>query len=244
MPKRIQPQPRRRNSRAPEGRQPGLSRLSGFLAALPPRHSCVLLAVLLIAIGGCEPIVPTQFDGGALMSAGTIVVLPLADAPGPDGSGAGKLLRGDLITQMSEIGQFRVINLTTEVFSAMLQKVGCDGRDCYDPSLAAAVAKEMHADLAVCGELLQYGKKKEYSGGRAMLGLFGNSQTTTWHQVSLSLRIVRASDGKIVYTGIGDSQAAEGYSKAASEAAAKAMKSLKEYFQYRRQQARQEGSKT
>lgn len=191
---------------------------------------------ILVAAGGCVPM-PTQFDGETLRQARTLVVLPLADAPGADTAGSGKLVRGELVTQILGTGALQGTDLRVEQFEAKVAQLGYDNRDRYDPTVAAAVAKDMGTDLAVCGELIQYGKKQEYGGGAVLI--IAGGETTTWHQVSLSMRVVRATDGKIVYTGTGWGQAREGYTQATSQACTKALAALKHFYATQEQRKRQ-----
>ena len=192
----------------------------------------MLLAVLAPAamLGGCDLTLPVQFDGPAIVNARSIVLTPFADAPGADATGSGKLICGECLTQLVGMGQFRVTNLTAENFAAAIKQGGYDERDRYDPALAAAIAKQAGADLAVSGELMQYGKKQEYAGRDLLIVVHGGG-TDTYYQVGLSLRLVRASDGKVVYTGTGVGESREGLPQATAIACTAALKSLKDYLQ-------------
>lgn len=197
----------------------------------PNRRGRVFLALLVPAIlSGCDLTLPLQFDGPAIVNARSIVLVPLADAPGADAAGSGKLVCGECMTQLVGMGQFRVTNLTPENFDAALKQGGYDERDRYDPAVATAVAKQAGADLAVSGELMQYGKKQEYAGRDVLIVVHGGG-TDTYYQVSVSLRLVRASDAKVVYTGTGLGESKEGLPQATAIACTGALKSLKDYLQ-------------
>ncbi|MEI7834968.1 MAG: DUF4136 domain-containing protein [Planctomycetota bacterium] len=199
----------------------------------------LFLAVLSSALlSGCDLVLPVQFDGQAIVNARSIVLVPLADAPGADATGSGKLVCGEFMTQLVGMGQYRVSNLTGESFTAAIKQAGYDERDRYDPALAAAIAKQTGADLAVSGELMQYGKKQEYAGRDVLIVVHGG-ETETYYQVSVSLRLVRAADGKVVYTGTGTGESKEGLPQATSIACTGALKSLKEFLQAPRTQAEQ-----
>jgi len=195
---------------------------------MPTGWTTVLAGMVAAALAvGCEPIRPKLFDAEALLAARSTVVLPLADAPGPQAVGSGKLLRGVAISQLFETGGLRIIDVPIDKFESMVKSAGYDVQDCYDPTVAAAVAKQAGADIAFSGELSHYATQKEYSATAVMVVAGGG--TSTRHLVGVSLRVVRASDAKIIYTGTGAAGDLEGYNKALSEACKQSLDSLK-YF--------------
>ena len=197
------------------------TRPSDELRRRPGRLLTAALAAVLLS--GCDLDTSVPFDGPA------VVLVPFADAPGVNATGSGRLVGGEFLTQLVAMGQYRVSNLTGETFTAALKQAGFDERDCYDPALAAAIAKQTGADLAVSGELMQYGKKQEYAGRDVLIVVHGG-ETETCYQVSVSLRLVRAADGKVVYTGTGSGESKEGLPQAAAVACTGALKSLKEFL--------------
>ena len=196
---------------------------------MPTGWTTVLAGMVAAVLAvGCEPIRPKLFDAEALLAARSTVVLPLADAPGPQAVGSGKLLRGIAITQLFETGGLRIIDVPIDKFESMVKSAGYDVQDCYDPTVAAAVAKQAGADIALSGEFSHYATQKEYSATTVMV--VGAGGTATRHMVGVSLRVVRASDGKIIYTGTGAAGHTEGYTQAATEACKQALASLKHFL--------------
>ncbi|MBL7132535.1 MAG: hypothetical protein ISS78_00420 [Phycisphaerae bacterium] len=193
---------------------------------MPAGWTAVLAGLVAAALAaGCEPLRPTLFDAEALLAARRAVVLPLADAPGAQAVGSGKLLRGIAITQLFETGGMRIIDVPIDKFESMVKSAGYDVQDCYDPTVAAAVARQAGADIAFSGELSHYATQKEYSATAVMVVAGGG--TSTRHLVGVSLRVVRASDGKIIYTGTGAAGDMEGYNKALNEACKQSLAALK-----------------
>jgi curli biogenesis system outer membrane secretion channel CsgG len=180
--------------------------------------------VAAILSAGCEPARPPLFDAEALRAIQRMVVLPLADAPGDKSSGSGKVARGVLVTELLQAGRFKLVSLSEEEFQAALKKVGYVAEDSYDSAMAAAVAKEMQADAVLVGELPHYGTQQEQASTAVLIVAGGRTETTHW--VSVSIRIIRASDAKIIYTGSGTASAKEGYSPAAQAACRQALAAL------------------
>ncbi len=200
---------------------------------MPAGRTALIAGVMAAALAaGCEPIKPTLFDGEALLGARSAVVLPLADAPGVYATGSGRLLRGITITQLLEMGGMRLIDLPTKKFGEMVGAAGYDAQDCYDPTVAAAVAKKIGADIAFSGELIHYATQKEYSGTTVLVVAGGG--TSTRHLVSVSVRVVRATDGKIIYTGTGTASHLDGYTQASTQACKKALAVLKHFLERKR----------
>ncbi len=228
--------PRRRPSRANSSRSQARR-----LGSIPAGWTVVLAGLVVVAlVAGCEPVRPKLFDEEALLAARSAVVLPLADAPGSQAVGSGKLLRGIAITQLFETGGLRIIDVPIDKFESMVKSAGYDVQDCYDPTVAAAVAKQAGADIALSGELSHYATQKEYSASAVLVVASGG--TSTRHLVGVSLRVVRASDAKIIYTGTGAAGDLEGYNKALSEACKQSLASLK-YFLTKRLAAEKAAAK-
>ena len=203
------------------------------LGSIPAGWTAVLAGLVVAAlVAGCEPVRPKLFDEEALLATRSTVVLPLADAPGSQAVGSGKLLRGIAITQLFETGGLRIIDVPIDKFESMVKSAGYDVQDCYDPTVAAAVAKQAGADIALSGELSHYATQKEYSSTTVVV--VGTGGTSTRHLVGVSLRVVRASDAKIIYTGTGAAGDLEGYNKALTEACKQALASLR-YFLTKKQ---------
>jgi len=191
------------------------------------RAALATVAVTTALLAGCEPARPLLFDAESLTAARRVVVLPLADAPGPQGTGTGRAVVGVIVGELVEMGRFDVINVTDESLQEALEATGYSLADRYDPSVASAVGKQMGADLVVSGEVVHYAAQKEHSSTAVLITSGGQTETTHW--VSLSLRIVRSGEAQIVYAGEGTASSKEGYTPAAVAAAGAAMASLR-YF--------------
>ncbi len=176
-------------------------------------------------LAGCDPDASGVFDAEALCSVGRVVVLPLGDAPGQDGAGSGAVGRGAALTELVQVGKYRVVDASDARLRAAVAETGYLIEDCYDPPVAAAVGARLQADAAVTGELIHYGKQQELVS--TTITYVSGSKTETTHWVSLNLRIMRSADGKILYTGIGTASSKEGYSPACAEASRRALAPLK-----------------
>jgi curli biogenesis system outer membrane secretion channel CsgG len=184
------------------------------------------LVLLVAACAGCEPVYSPLVDVDALETTQRVIVLPFADAPGTTGGQqAGMAARGVTLTELMRAGDFTVVNVSPERLKEALDATGYAAEDCYDPVVAAAVGKELEVDAVVCGELMQYGTIQEVSSTAVMI--VAGSETKTTHWVSISVRIVRSSDGNIIYAGSGTSSSPEGYTPAVSEACKQALTELK-----------------
>jgi len=117
-----------------------------------------------------------------------------------------------------------VVNLSETKLAETLKKSGLDIVDAYDPEVAAEIAREFKADTAVTGQLLHYTIQREVSSTTVVIITGGETKVTHW--VSVSLRLVNAADGKIIYTGTGTAQDPEGFTNAASQAVKQALASL------------------
>ena len=184
----------------------------------------VLGSLCAACLVGCEPPRPKLFDEDAIRAAKRVLVLPLADAPSKEAIGSGAAFRGVIEQHLLNDCKLDVINLSKAKLAEVLKKSGLDIVDCYDPAVAAEIAREFKADLAVTGELLHYTIQREMSSTTVVIVTGGETKVTHW--VSVSLRLVNAADGKIVYTGTGVAQGPEGFTNAASQAVKQAMASL------------------
>ena len=187
--------------------------------------SAIVLGLLCAAsLFGCEPPRPKLFDENAIRTARTVLVLPLIDAPGEPAIGSGAAFRGTVEQHLLNGCKFDVIDLSKAKLSEILKDTGLDVMDCYDPAVAAKIARKFNADLAVTGELPHYAIQREMSSTTVVIITGGKTKTT--HLVCVSIRIVNASDAKIIYTGTGVAQDPEGFTNAASQAVKQALASL------------------
>jgi len=187
-----------------------------------------VLVAVVPAMNGCAPRRPVLFDADALASAHEFIVLPLTDGPGPNAQGSGKALRGAIVSELLDMGDLNLIHFTEQDLKGILDKLGYSRRDCYDPVVAAAVAKTRNADTVVTGEVTHYDSQQE-RGQTTILVLSGGGTSTT-HWVSANVRVLRASDGKIIYTGTGTTSSDKGYSDAARGACKQAFASMRHFL--------------
>jgi len=198
----------------------------------PNAAAAAALAVLCLTwLGGCEPPKPKLFGETAIRAASRAIVLPLADAPSREAARSGTAFRGTIEQYVLNECDLDVINLSSKKLDEVLQQTSLSLADCYDPAVAAEIARKFKADVAVTGELLHYAIQRETSSTTVAVVTGGGTKVTHW--VSVSLRLVNAADGKVIYTGAGTAQNAEGFTIAASEAVKKALASLA-YFRTRR----------
>lgn len=190
--------------------------------------ACV--AAVAGAAGGCAPVRPALFDAAALKAARRVVVLPLADAPGQKTEGSGKSFRAVIEQQLLNNCEYDVIHLPKEKLDAALKKTGLSMADCYDPAVAAELARSLGADAAVAGELLHYAIQREMASTTVVMVSGGGTEVTHW--VSVSIRLTDAKTGRIIYAGTGTAQNAGGFTKAATEAARQAFAALAHFRQH------------
>jgi len=183
----------------------------------------------MLLLAGCQPPRPALFDPDALRAGKRIVVLPLADAPGQEAQGSGKVVAGVVAAELVHMGYHDVLNVSPAALDAALRRAGHAPSDVYDPTVAAELARDLGADVTVTGELLHYGTQREQNASKIIL-LAGSGQTRTTHWVSLGLRIVPAGEPRVIYAGAGTAGAAEGYNPAAREACRQALAALKRFL--------------
>ena len=181
-------------------------------------------AAFVGALVGCQPVRPKLFDEAALKFARLSVVFPLGDAPGRDSLGSGAAARGVIVDNLLNLCEFDVVSLTDKKLHAVLKETHLSIEDCYDPAVAAELAEKFDADIAVTGQLLHYAIQQEMSTTTVLIVAGGGTEITHW--VSVSVRIVDANTGKIIYTGHGTAQNAEGFTAAAEKAAEQAFAAL------------------
>lgn len=199
-----------------------------MIAALT-RLTVIALAMAL-GVAGCVPDIAAN-DQEILANVKTMVVLPLTDGPSTEAQGSSWVARGAVIHELFQMERWAVTNVSRDLVEQAAARAGVDLIDCYDPVAAAALARELNADAAVCGEILHWGTRQETGKSSTMLVIKGE-ETKTHHYVSLSLRVVDARDGEILCTGAGEGMSKEGYSSAAEVAAGEALNSLATFARY------------
>jgi len=188
------------------------------------------------ALQGCAPARPPLFDAQALARCDRVIVVPLADGPGPKATGSGKALRGAVIRELLHMPDLGVINLTDQNLATTLQKLGYAVQDCYDPMVAAEVGRALDADTVVTGEITHYDTQQEQAQTTVMIVTGGGTDTTHW--VSASIRMVRARDAKIIYTGKATASHTEGYTQASAAVCKELFASLKHFLEHEKKSLR------
>lgn len=187
-------------------------------------HAAALAAALL-ATGGCQPGGMSLLDRESLRSAKRVVVLPLADAPGPDGRGSGQAAAGAVTAELLRIGYHDVVDVGSAALEEQLRKAGYAPSDVYDPVVCSELAKALGADAAISGALLHYGAQREHSESKVLIINTGQTRSTHW--VAMNVRLVTAKDAKIIYVGSGSASSMEGYAPAAKSACESALDTMK-----------------
>jgi curli biogenesis system outer membrane secretion channel CsgG len=163
-------------------------------------------------------------DRKALADGGKFIVLPFADAPGEQADGSGQVVTGVIAAQMLLEPNVKLFDVGPLKLTQALEKTGFDAADVNDPAVAAQIGRALGAQFVVTGELIHYDLEKQASS--SSVWVFQSGDTKTRHWVCIHLRIVRASDGKIVYAGHGSASSGEGYAGAAENACEEALKNL------------------
>ncbi len=185
--------------------------------------ACMLLGVLCALLVGCESNF-VMVDRKALRAGGSYVVLPLADAAGAQAEGSGRVMTGAIVSCLLGQPGIKVFHVTESQLVKALLDTGFDPIDTCDPVVAAELGGKLNADYVVCGELIHYAPEKQVTSGSFLVFSGGETKTRFW--VSVNLRIVRVSDGRIIYAGNGSAVAPEGYSDAARTACGKALQTM------------------
>lgn len=163
-------------------------------------------------------------DRKALTDGGNFIVLPFADAPGEQADGSGRVVTGAIAAQMLLEPNVKLFDVGPIKLNEALEATGFDEMDVNDPVVAAAVGRKLDAQFVITGELIHYATEKQASSNTVWI--FQGGGTKTRHWICLHLRVVRASDGKIVYAGHGSSCSDEGYAAAAENACEEALADL------------------
>lgn len=187
-------------------------------------------AAAALTAAGCAPPRPALFDAQALAHADRLIVLPLADGPGPKAKGSGAVLRGAAIRELLHMPDVGVLNVTDDQLQETLTKLGFAVQDCYDPAVAAEVGRALGVDAVVTGEVTHYDTQQEQAQTTVMIVTGGGTDTIHW--VSAALRVVRSKDGRIIYTGRGCASHPEGYTQAAQTVCKQALASLKYFLEH------------
>jgi len=190
----------------------------------------VMLAAAILA-GGCEPkpkkLSLSAYEQEALSQVTSVAVAPLADAPGSAARGSGTILAGAVSEQAAAPG-IRVVE------RAQLAKL-VEEHDLKallgDNAKVADLGKQIGVDVVFVGEVSQY-ESKHKSSRYSMPYVGGSvSDSRMEHYVGLNVRAVRVSDGTVIYNRSGSGKDRGGFSPAAREAAEKALKDWRLYYQ-------------
>jgi hypothetical protein len=187
-----------------------------------------------MCIVGCGPS-GGIYDPETLAAARNLVVLPGVGAPGLEGTNAGQMQSGLLITSLANLDYFRVEGPAR--MRKQLAAAGGTGAKLLSPKLQADLAKRLETALLVLTEVLDYRFTKETKSRDWYFG--SNTWTETTYWVTTALRFVRPGDGKLVFAGVGEGQSQVGYGPAVLIANENALKELKEFITQQKRQRKQ-----
>ena len=191
----------------------------------------------LAVVQGCVPPLPPSADAAALRAVKRTIVLPLADGPRPTkAERSGYALQSAMMPELLSIPGLTVINVAPAQLKETLDKLGYAMEDRYDPVVAADVAKALGADTVITGEITHYDIQKEK--GESAVFIFTDGSTTTLHWVSANIRVVRASDARIIYAGGGTASSPTGYAAAAEAVCKHAFHAMRAFLEHERKQKR------
>lgn len=197
--------------------------------------ACGLLA--LLAVHGCVPVLPPASDAAALRAAKRMIVLPLADGPaGPRAQRSGSAMRSAIMPQLLNMPGLDVVNVSPAQLQKKFDELGYALEDRYDPVVAADVAKALGADTVITGEITHYDIQKEK--GETVIVIVGSGGTDTLHWVSANIRVIRADDARIIYTGGGTASSPTGFTPAAEAVCKRAFHSMRSFLEYERKRKR------
>ncbi|MBI5725803.1 MAG: hypothetical protein HZA50_17720 [Planctomycetes bacterium] len=181
--------------------------------------STFLAAVVAFACG-CEG--PSKvYDLDALVSAKTAVVMPATGSPNAAGANAGKAQTGLLINALACLNRYTVQGPAQ--FARLIRQQADD--DAWDPKVQQEALKKLSADLIVLAEVTDH---RPSSVSKSSNYYFGSKQwTQSVFDVSVTVRVIRAADGKMLYVGNGWATSQESYSQAFVAATDAAMDELR-----------------
>lgn len=188
-----------------------------------------LTAVFLVGLPGCEEekIELPQHTKDALTKVRTLAVLPFQDAAGPKSKGSGRMLVGAVTTELAACPDLKLVERSQ--LNKVIQEE--DLKDLLSASVAAKIGKKVGADTVIVGEVTQYAAQQESS--HISLPYVGGGGTSTNHRVGLSIRAVNVADGGVIYARSGSGAKKSGFQDAATDAAKKAMKPWRQFFEDR-----------
>ena len=189
-----------------------------------------MTAVFLVGLPGCEEekIELPQHTKDALSKVRTLAVLPFQDAAGQkDAKGSGKMLVGAVTAELAACPDLKLVERSQ--LSKVIEEE--DLKDMLSASVAAKIGKKVGADTVIVGEVTQYAAQQESS--HISLPYVGGGGTSTNHRVGLSIRAVNVADGGVIYARSGSGAKKSGFQDAATDAAKKAMKPWRQFFEDR-----------
>ncbi len=185
--------------------------------------TCAMLAAAV----GCQEKVELRYSE-QLEKVHTVAVLPFVDAPGNHAKGSGRVVVNEVITQLYELPEIRVVERSR--LAAIIKEK--DFQDLVDPSKASEIGKLTGADMVILGNVPQYDAQQDY--GHIAVYVVSGGSTKYTHRVGLSIRAVLVDTGRVVYSGSGQGSDSEGYTKAAQIAASRALRKLKLFYEQTR----------
>lgn len=174
-------------------------------------------------LGGCME-ESVLVDRKALSEGGKFITLPLADAPGEQADGSGKVVTGAIAAELLKQPNVKLFEVGQSKLTEALEATGFDAMDINDPIVAAELGRKLGAQFVVTGEVIHYAPEKQATSGT--FWIFHGGKTISRYWICLHVRIVRAADGKIVYAGHGSAVSQEGYAAAAEQTCEQAFRQL------------------
>ncbi len=204
-----------------------MQRSKRFIPLIGRCLAVCLTAVFLVGLPGCEEekIELPQHTKDALSKVRTLAVLPFQDAAGPKAKGSGKMLVGSITAELAACPDLKLVERSQ--LSKVIQEE--DLKDLLSASVAAKIGKKVGADTVIVGEVTQYAAQQESS--HISLPYVGGGGTSTNHRVGLSIRAVNVADGGVIYARSGSGAKKSGFQDAATDAAKKAMKPWRQFFE-------------
>ena len=193
-----------------------------------------ILLFSLMSVCGCEfqqaKVTPVTRNQAELRQIHTIAVLPFIDAPGPQAKGSGAVVVNAITTQLYKCRGIRVIERTR--IKALMTERDLQVSHMQDTSVATEIGKMADADAVLVGSLTQYEAQQDYSHGAVYV--FSGGSTKHMHRVGISVRLVDVKTGQVLFAEDAGGKDKEGFAQAAKNAAARALKPLRDFYEIER----------
>ena len=178
------------------------------------------VALAFVAMAGCAG--PSGIhDAYALSQAKKVAVLPAVGAPGPDGTNAGPMQTGLLITALSDLKHFDVSGP-----GELRKALSASTRPAvWERKLQTDLAGKLGIDLLVLAEVVEYRFTKQWKSSSVLVA--ASRWTESTYHAAVAVRLVCPTDGRLVYSGSGSAESRGGYGPALVAATNAALQELK-----------------